>query len=94
LKLALGAALPAAAPAGVLAQVQAAWADVAGAAIAAESEPISEREGVVTIGCRAAVWAQELELLGEDLRARLNARLAARGTPAPVAGLRFVVRSS
>ena len=94
LKLALEDALPAAAPAGVLAQVQAAWPEVAGPAIAAESEPVSEREGVVTIACRAAVWAQELELLGGDLTARLNARLKAPAAPAPVAGLRFVVRSS
>jgi predicted nucleic acid-binding Zn ribbon protein len=45
---------------------------------------------VVTVACRSAVWAQELELLGSDLSDRLNAAL-----PSPeVAGLRFVVRSS
>ena len=90
LRAALGEALPAAAPAGLLARVQTAWPEVAGPAVAAEAEPVSERDGVVTVACRAAVWAQELELLGGDLTDRLNGAL---GTPA-VAGLRFVVRSS
>jgi predicted nucleic acid-binding Zn ribbon protein len=90
LSAALGEVVPAAAPAGLLARVQAAWPEAAGAAVAAEAEPVSEREGVVTVACRSAVWAQELELLGSDLSDRLNAAL-----PSPeVAGLRFVVRSS
>jgi predicted nucleic acid-binding Zn ribbon protein len=92
LRLALEDALPAAVPAGLLGPVQAAWPAVAGPAVAEEAEPVSEREGVVTVACRAAVWAQELELLGGDLTARLNARLAASGSAARVARLRFVVR--
>ena len=63
------------APAGLLAQVQARWGDVVGPAIAAESEPVSEREGVVTVRCESAAWAHELELLGDELRERLNAEL-------------------
>jgi predicted nucleic acid-binding Zn ribbon protein len=72
--------------------VQALWPEVAGPAVAAEAEPVSERSGVVTVACRAAVWANELELLGGDLRGRLNARLTGPSEGGPVAGLRFVVR--
>jgi len=66
--------------------VQAAWADVAGAAVAEEAEPVSEREGVVTIACSSAVWAQELELLGGELTERLKGRL---DRAEELAGLRF-----
>jgi predicted nucleic acid-binding Zn ribbon protein len=92
LRMALDGALPVAAPAGLLPRVQAVWAEVAGPAVAAEAEPVSERSGVVTVACRAGVWAHELELLGGDLQGRLNARLQAPSDGGPVAGLRFVVR--
>ena len=80
------------APATTLAQVQARWPETVGAAIAAEAEPISERAGLVTVACRSAVWAQELDLLGPELVARLNESLAgvAKGS-GPVRGLRAVV---
>ncbi|HEX4734392.1 MAG TPA: DciA family protein [Thermoleophilaceae bacterium] len=61
-----------AAPDTLLARVQALWPDVAGAAIAAESAPASEREGSVTVECSGAVWVQELTLLEGELLARLN----------------------
>jgi predicted nucleic acid-binding Zn ribbon protein len=70
-------ALAGAAPQTPLARVQAAWPGVAGAAVAAEASPASEREGVVVVECSSAVWAQELELLGADLRERLNRTLGA-----------------
>jgi predicted nucleic acid-binding Zn ribbon protein len=76
LRLALERTAAGAAPAGVLASVQALWPEVAGGVVAEEAEPVSERDGVVTIACRSAVWAQELELLRGDLEERLNARLA------------------
>jgi predicted nucleic acid-binding Zn ribbon protein len=79
---ALGDAVEAATPAGLLARVQGSWAETAGPAVAAASQPVSEREGVVTVACESAVWAQELELLKGDLERRLDARL------------RFIVRSS
>jgi predicted nucleic acid-binding Zn ribbon protein len=92
LRRALDDALEGSAPAGLLPRVQAVWAEVAGAVVAEESAPVSEREGTVTVACRSAVWAQELELLADDLTGRLNARIgAARGGPA-VTVLRFVVR--
>ncbi|MEA2419123.1 MAG: hypothetical protein QOE60_1329 [Thermoleophilaceae bacterium] len=65
------------APATTLARVQSAWTTVAGEAIAREAEPVSEREGVVTIACASSVWAQEIELLSRDLAGRLNEALGA-----------------
>ena len=81
LRLALEQTTARSAPAGLLPSVQAVWPEVAGEAVAEESEAVSERDGVVTIACRSAVWAQELELLRRDLEDRLEARLgdAARG---------------
>ena len=63
------------APATALAEVQRIWPEVAGPAIAAEAAPTAERGGTLTITCRSAVWAQELDLMGPDLVARLNAVL-------------------
>ena len=79
-----------AAPDTLLARVQALWPEVAGAAIAAESAPASEREGTVTVDCSGGVWAQELTLLAPDLVARLNGRLGG----AKVRSLRFVVKTA
>jgi len=63
------------APPTVLAQVQAAWAEVVGAAIAAEAQPVAERAGTVTVACRSATWASELELLAPDILSKLNRTL-------------------
>jgi predicted nucleic acid-binding Zn ribbon protein len=79
-------------PATPLARAQRAWAEAAGSGLAAVAEPVSERDGVLTIACESGVWAHELELLGGDLLARLNAALADSGSP-KLAQLRFVVGS-
>lgn len=79
------------APATTLAGVQARWPEAVGPAVADEAEPVSEREGVVTVACRSAVWAQELDLLGPDLVARLNELLGGPGKRGPVRALRVVV---
>jgi len=63
------------APATTLARVQEVWQLAAGPAIAAASRPVAERAGVLTVACEAAVWAQELELMGEELIARINTEL-------------------
>lgn len=92
LSVALEQVARAAAPATLLARVQAAWPQVAGRAVAAAAAPVSEREGVVTVVCESAVWSGELELLAPDLLARLNAHV----TPdeaARVRRLRFVIGS-
>ena len=60
------------APATLLAEVQRVWPQAAGAAFAGASEPVSERDGVVTVACVSAVWAQELDLLSERVIAALN----------------------
>ena len=78
------------APATTLAQVQARWPETVGAAIAAEAEPISERGGLVTVACRSAVWAQELDLLAAELVPRLNAAMGGREGDDPVRALRVV----
>ncbi len=72
-------------PATILARVQGCWADAVGDVVSSEAQPVSERDGIVTVACRSSVWAQELEMLGPDLIAKLNAAL---GDPA-VAQLRF-----
>jgi predicted nucleic acid-binding Zn ribbon protein len=78
------------APATTLARVQRCWGEVAGDVIADEATPISEQSGVVTVACRSAVWANELELLSKGLVEGLNQAL---GGPA-VGSLRFVVKGS
>lgn len=84
----LGALQAEVAPATLLAAVQGAWPGVAGGPVTAQAEPVSERAGVVTIACRSATWAQELDLLGPDLLRRLNEALTATGSPG-VERLRF-----
>lgn len=66
------------APETLLADVQRAWSEVVGTAIAAEATPISERRGVVTVSCSGAVWAQELDLMAPTILRRLNGRLGER----------------
>ena len=64
------------APATLLARVQDCWSAVVGPAVADEAWPTAEHDGVLTVTCRSAVWAQELELLSTDLLGRLNVALA------------------
>jgi predicted nucleic acid-binding Zn ribbon protein len=59
-------------PATPLANVQRAWPEAVGPAVATEAQPVRERAGVVTVECRSAVWAQELDLMAPDLIERLN----------------------
>ena len=73
------------APRTLLAEVQTAWVGVCGDAVAAEARPVAERDGVVTVACRSATWASELDLMQAALLERLNAVVGA----GPVRGLRF-----
>ena len=75
---ALRAALEGVAPKTKLAAVQAAWAETVGERVAAATEPVSERAGTVTVRCVDPVWAQELELMQEQLLERLRERLGER----------------
>lgn len=63
------------APATLLAEVQRVWPDAAGAAVAREAAPASERGGVLTVVCSSSVWAQELDLMAPLVLERLNAAL-------------------
>jgi predicted nucleic acid-binding Zn ribbon protein len=79
------------APATTLARVQGHWRLVVGETIAEETEPVSERGGVVTVVCRSSVWAQELEFMARELVDRLNEALAEDGSGGRVSELRFRV---
>lgn len=65
------------APVTLLGDVQRVWGEAAGAAIAAEAQPVSERAGTVTLQCSSATWMQEIDLMGPVLVAQLNERLGA-----------------
>ncbi len=64
-------------PATTLARVQEVWPRAAGSAVSAAAHPTAERDGVLTVTCTAAVWAQELDMMSEELMRRLNAELDA-----------------
>jgi predicted nucleic acid-binding Zn ribbon protein len=70
--LALDLVTEAIAPATLLAEVQRAWAQASGDAFAKASEPVAERDGVITVACDSAVWAQELDLMSERVVEALN----------------------
>lgn len=75
---ALRAALERAAPKTRLAAVQAAWAEVVGERVAAAAQPVAEREDAVVVECSDPVWAEELDLMQEQLLERLRERLGER----------------
>ena len=79
-----------AAPRTGLAAVQAAWSATVGEQVAAVAEPVSERDGTVTVECAEAVWVQELDLMQGQLLERLREEL---GELAPQA-LRFRLRNA
>ncbi len=75
------------APATVLADVQTAWQQAAGAQVALHCAPVSEKGGVLTVRCDSGVWAAELSMMSRG----------PRGEPQPVpsrgpAGARYPVR--
>ena len=63
-----------------LAAVQSVWDQVVGERIAAVTEVVEEREGVVTVACSSTVWTQELELMAPRITASLREEL---GVSAP-----------
>ena len=78
------------APSHPLARVQRMWPEAVGPAVAREAAPIALHGETLTIGCRSAVWAQELDLMGSELLGALNAVLDG----APVRRLRCRVVSA
>lgn len=87
---ALRAALDRAAPKTPLAALQSSWAELVGERIAAVAKPVSERGGEVQVSCTDSVWAQELDLMQEQLLERLRERLGERAPKS----LRFRVESA
>jgi predicted nucleic acid-binding Zn ribbon protein len=65
-------------PPTLLAAAQRAWPQAAGS-FGSRSEPVSERDGVLTVACDSAVVAHELDLMSELVVAKLNGAL---GRPA------------
>jgi predicted nucleic acid-binding Zn ribbon protein len=76
-----------AAPRTGLAAVQAAWEEALGERLAEVARPVSERAGTLTVECADGVWAQELDLMQEQLLERLREALGERAPEA----LRFRV---
>lgn len=72
---AIGDLLARAQPAGGLASVQRVWREAVGEVIATEATPTAEQSGVLTVSCRSAAWASDLDLLAPELIEQLNARL-------------------
>lgn len=87
----MAAATAGAAPATLLARVQACWPAVAGPAIASEAKPVAERAGTLTVECSSGMWASELDLLGPDILRALNDALE---PPPPHAIERLRVRAT
>ncbi|HEX6228613.1 MAG TPA: DUF721 domain-containing protein [Solirubrobacterales bacterium] len=72
---ALRTALERAAPRTRLAAIQAAWREAVGERIAAAAAPVEEAAGAVVVACSDPVWAEELDLMQEQLLERLRERL-------------------
>ena len=77
------------APQTLLAAVQESWPEAAGTLAAAQGDPVSERDGVVTIACRSATWAQELDLMSPVLLEKLREALGPGADSEALRGLRF-----
>jgi predicted nucleic acid-binding Zn ribbon protein len=70
------------APKNGLAAVQAAWSEALGERLAAVASPVSERTGTLTVECTDGVWAQELDLMQDQLLDRLREVLGERAPQA------------
>jgi predicted nucleic acid-binding Zn ribbon protein len=77
------------APQTLLAAVQETWATAAGSLVAAQGDPVAERGGVVTVACRSATWAQELDLMSPVLLKKLREALCEGPFSEGLEGLRF-----
>jgi predicted nucleic acid-binding Zn ribbon protein len=61
-------------PPTLLAAVQRVWPGASGS-FAGVSEPVAERDGIVTVACNDSILAHELDLMSELVVAQLNAAL-------------------
>lgn len=61
------------------------WSDLVGLDVARQTQPLSLRDGILTIGVASSPWLHQLTLVADELRGRLN-----RGAdPDVIRGLRF-----
>ena len=60
-----------------LSAVQRVWRDAVGETIAGVAAPTGFAAGALRVTCESAVWAQELDLMGPELVARINAAIGA-----------------
>lgn len=74
-------------PPSVLAEVQRCWPEAVGEVIANWAAPVSERNGTLTISCRDAIVAHELEMMKVTLIEQL-AETVSMGT---IRELRFII---
>jgi predicted nucleic acid-binding Zn ribbon protein len=65
-----------------LAAVQAVWTETLGERLADVATPVAERAGTLTVECVDGVWAQELDLMQDQLLARLRDALGERAPQA------------
>ena len=77
------------APQTLLAAVQETWPAAVGSLVTRQGDPVAERGGVVTVACRSATWAQELDLMSPVLVEKLREGLAGSGHSEGFEGLRF-----
>jgi predicted nucleic acid-binding Zn ribbon protein len=77
------------APQTPLAAVQGVWVGALGPAVAAQAKPVFEKDGVITVACRSATWAQELDLMQVELLESLQNALGSSAGSSPITGLRF-----
>ena len=70
-----------------IAVIRAAWPEIVGANIAANSRPLEIERGALLVIARSNAWSQQLSFLSE----KIVEALAARGVQAKITGLRFRV---
>lgn len=71
-----------------LGRLSRAWADVAGEALAKQTEPVSLDEAGLVVGASSPAWGAQVRFLAEDIRRRASEALDGL----PVGPVRVVVR--
>lgn len=66
------------APATPLARIQAVWPNAVGDRISAACDPEDEQEGILTVSCESAVWAQQLTMMQSEILDKLEGLLPDR----------------
>jgi hypothetical protein len=67
-----GSGVGACAPADPGRRIAALWEDTVGAEIAENAVPLQFKQGRLVVAASSSAWAQTLQLMGEDIRKRMN----------------------